>query len=300
MRALLCPASLKGVLSAPAAAAALVRGLGSEATALPVADGGEGTAEIFEAALGGSWNETTVHDPLGRTRTACWLRLPDGRAVVEAASAIGLPLLAPAERDPIIASSRGLGELVTAALSSSPSALVVALGGTATVDGGAGLLEVVRELPVPTLAGETTEGSGFADPGSERRAHRTRNSSLAAICTSVCSEGISAEARNRGMALPRKTGGRSWRICDAFQRKDAKITKRRREIPGSIPSESLRYSLRRALVGSIEAARRPRPNSSKSSSYLFCQLGSPAAKRSVSTPTRRRPRASCFISFIKG
>ena len=152
MRALLCPASLKGVLSAPAAAAALARGLGGEATELPVADGGEGTAEIFEAALGGRWHEATVHDPLGRARTARWLRLPDGRAVVEAASAIGLPLLAPGERDPLVASSRGLGELVTAALSSSPSSLVVALGGTATVDGGAGLLEVVRELPVPTVA----------------------------------------------------------------------------------------------------------------------------------------------------
>ena len=153
MRALLCPASLKGVLSARAAAAALARGLaGSEPTELPVADGGEGTAEAFEAALGGTWHDAPVHDPLGRPRTARWLQLPDGRAVVEAASAIGLPLLAPDERDPLAASSRGLGELVTAALASSPTSLVVALGGTATVDGGAGLLQVVRELPVPAVA----------------------------------------------------------------------------------------------------------------------------------------------------
>jgi glycerate kinase len=153
VRALLCPASLKGVLSAPAAAAALARGLaGAETTELPVADGGEGTAAVFEAALGGTWHQTSVHDPLGRARTARWLRLPDGRAVVEAASAIGLPLLAPEERDPLAASSRGLGELVAAALSSSPSSLVVALGGTATVDGGEGLLEVVRELPDSTVA----------------------------------------------------------------------------------------------------------------------------------------------------
>jgi glycerate kinase len=153
VRALLCPASLKGVLSAPAAATALARGLaGTEATELPVADGGEGTAAVFEAALGGTWHEAPVHDPLGRARSAGWLRLPDGRAVVEAASAIGLPLLAAEERDPRVASSRGLGELVAAALSSSPASLVVALGGTATVDGGAGLLEVVRELPVPTVA----------------------------------------------------------------------------------------------------------------------------------------------------
>ena len=153
MRALLCPASLKGVLSAPAAAAALARGLaGSEATELPVADGGEGTAEAFEAVLRGTWHAAPVHDPLGRRHTARWLLLPDGRAVVEAASAIGLPLLEAEERDPLAASSRGLGDLVAAALAGSPSSLVVALGGTATVDGGAGLLEVVRELTVPAVA----------------------------------------------------------------------------------------------------------------------------------------------------
>ncbi len=153
MRALLCPASLKGVLSAPAAAAALARGLdGVEATKLPVADGGEGTAEAFEAALGGTWHEAPAHDPLGRPIAARWLLLPDGRALVEAASAIGLPLLAAEERDPLAASSRGLGELVAAALAGAPSSLVVALGGTATVDGGAGLLEVLGELPVPAVA----------------------------------------------------------------------------------------------------------------------------------------------------
>jgi len=155
VRALLCPASLKGVLSARAAAAALARGaseVGVDTTELPVADGGEGTAEALEAALGGEWREALVPDPLGRPVAARWLVLPDGRAVVEAAAAIGLPLLAPAERDPLRASSRGLGELLLATLAESPSALLVALGGTATVDGGAGLREVLRALPVPTVA----------------------------------------------------------------------------------------------------------------------------------------------------
>ena len=153
MRALLCPASLKGVLSAHAAAAALARGVraaGGEAVELPIADGGEGTADSLHAALGGTWHEAVVSDPLGRPHPASWLVLPDGRAVVEAAAAIGLPLLAPEERDPLVASSRGLGELVLAALRESPAALVVGLGGSATVDGGAGLREVLRELPVPT------------------------------------------------------------------------------------------------------------------------------------------------------
>ena len=153
MRALLCPASLKGVLSAPAAAAALARGVragGGDALELPIADGGEGTAEALAAALGGEWRGTVVSDPLGRPVSVRWLFLGDGRAVVEAAAAIGLPLLAPAERDPLVASSRGFGELVQAALRESPRALLVGLGGSATVDGGAGMREVLRDLPVRT------------------------------------------------------------------------------------------------------------------------------------------------------
>lgn len=155
MRALLSPASLKGVLSASRAAAALGRGLraaGAQAVELPVADGGEGTAEVLKLALGGEWRVANVSDPLGRPLSGRWLVLPDGRAVVEAAAAIGLPLLEPGELDPLRTSSRGLGELVLAALDERPASLVIALGGTATVDGGAGLREVVTSLPVPCVA----------------------------------------------------------------------------------------------------------------------------------------------------
>jgi glycerate kinase len=154
VRALLCPASLKGVLSARAAAAALGRGFheaGSEVTEMPVADGGEGTCDALAVALGGAWRVSVVSDPLGRPTPARWLSLPDGRAIVEAAAAIGLPLLARDERDPLRASSRGLGELLLAAFAESPASIVVGLGGSATVDGGAGMRECVRELPVPAL-----------------------------------------------------------------------------------------------------------------------------------------------------
>jgi glycerate 2-kinase len=153
VRALLCPASLKGVLSASDAAAALGRGVrraGGDAIELPVADGGEGTADVLHAAIGGEWRTEVVSDPLGRSVPARWLALADGRAVVEAAAAIGLPLLSREERDPLVASSRGLGELVQAALAARPDALLVGLGGSATVDGGKGMREVLRELPVPT------------------------------------------------------------------------------------------------------------------------------------------------------
>ena len=136
MRALACPASLKGVLSAAAAAAALAAGLregGAEAEELPVADGGEGTAEALWLALGGEWLEAEVHDAFGRPRRARWLRLPDGTAVVEAAAAVPLD---PLRLDPLEASSRGFGELVLAALDDRPAALLLALGGTATMDAG--------------------------------------------------------------------------------------------------------------------------------------------------------------------
>lgn len=123
---------------------------GVDAEAAPVADGGEGTAEVLHAALGGGWREAVVSDPLGRAVTARWLLLPDGTAVVESAEAVGLGLVADDERDVLRASSRGLGELVLAALEAGPRALLVGLGGSATVDGGAGMREVLDGLPVAT------------------------------------------------------------------------------------------------------------------------------------------------------
>jgi glycerate 2-kinase len=146
-RALACPASLKGVLSARAAAGSLAAGLRewADADELPVADGGEGTLDVLHAAIGGAWHTVDVRDAFGRPRRARWLELPDGTAAVEAAEAIPLD---PERLDPLAASSRGLGEVIAAV--GAPRSLLVCLGGTATVDGGAGLLEVVDGLPAPT------------------------------------------------------------------------------------------------------------------------------------------------------
>jgi glycerate kinase len=113
-----------------------------------MADGGEGTAAALVAALGGEWRSAFVPDPLGREVEASYVLLPDGRAVVESAQAIGLARLARDELDPLGASSRGLGELVLAALDGGATGLLVGLGDSATVDGGAGLREVVDALPV--------------------------------------------------------------------------------------------------------------------------------------------------------
>ncbi|HSC92153.1 MAG TPA: glycerate kinase [Gaiellaceae bacterium] len=147
--ALACPASLKGVLRASAAAAALVEGFalaGVEAVALPVADGGEGTLDALSTGRGGEWHEADVEDAFGRPRRARWLVRADGTAIVEAAEAIPLD---PERRDVHAASSRGLGLLLRAV--GRPVRVLVALGGTATMDAGAGLLDVLDALPAPTV-----------------------------------------------------------------------------------------------------------------------------------------------------
>src|SRR5881409_2140688 len=140
-RTLACPASLKGVLSARDAAAALAEGLREwcDADELPVADGGEGTLDALQAALGGEWRTYDVHDAFGRPRQAKAL-WHGAAAAVEAAQVIPLD---PSRLDPVSASSRGLGELIAAL--GRPRELLVGLGGTANVDGGQGMLDVLHE-----------------------------------------------------------------------------------------------------------------------------------------------------------
>jgi glycerate 2-kinase len=143
MRIVCAPDTLKGVLSATDAAAALAGGVrrvdGLVAEELPLGDGGEGTGQALAAALGGEWRAVTVVDALGRPVEARFLLLPDSRAVVESAEAIGLGRLSRDELDPVRASSEGLAELLLAAADAGAREIVVTLGGSATVDGGEGL-----------------------------------------------------------------------------------------------------------------------------------------------------------------
>jgi glycerate kinase len=144
VRALASPTSLKSVLSAREAAALVAEGLrrrGVETEELAIADGGEGTADVLGATV---VELVHVQDAFGRGRDSPIRALPDGTAVVEAAEVIPLD---PDRLDPVAASSRGLGELIRCVRA---PRLLVCLGGTANVDGGAGLLEVLEELPAPT------------------------------------------------------------------------------------------------------------------------------------------------------
>lgn len=148
MRVLIAPAPFKGSLSSGAAADAIARGLRTgfpeRATVRsPLADGGEGTLAVLRRALGGELQFVRVADPLGRTVTAELGWLPDGVAVVEMAEAAGLARLSPSERDPLRASTYGVGQLMGAALDAGAREIWIALGGSATVDGGLGLLQAL-------------------------------------------------------------------------------------------------------------------------------------------------------------
>jgi glycerate 2-kinase len=146
---LLAPDSFKGTFSALDVASAIARGArraGADVDLCPVADGGEGTMDALLAALGGRRVEVTVDDPLGRPVTAAFGLLGDGkRALVEMAQASGLAHVRPDERDAWRAATRGTGQLLHAAAAAGAREIIVAVGGSATTDGGRGALEVVRE-----------------------------------------------------------------------------------------------------------------------------------------------------------
>ncbi len=112
---------------------------------LPMADGGEGTAEAMMSALGGEWVAMTVTGPLPHMQVEAgyaWLA-HEKTAVVEMAAASGLPLLKPDERDPLHATTFGTGELIRAAIERGAQKILLTVGGSATVDGGVGAAEAL-------------------------------------------------------------------------------------------------------------------------------------------------------------
>jgi glycerate 2-kinase len=143
MQLLAAPDKFRGTLTARVAAAAMAAGAaraGWEAVELPLADGGEGTLD----ALGGGNRSTNVTGPLGTPVAAAWRLEEDGTALIEAAQACGLSLAGgPDGNDPLAASSRGVGELVAAAAAEGATRIVVAVGGVASTDGGAGAVDAL-------------------------------------------------------------------------------------------------------------------------------------------------------------
>jgi glycerate kinase len=143
---IIAPDKFKGTLLASEVAAHVAAGLaaarpGTETVMIPVADGGDGTVDAAVAA-GYRRVEMGVRGPVGRSVTAAF-GLMDGAAVIEAAQACGLALLRGKELAPLTATSRGVGELIVAAVRMGAKKVVLGLGGTATTDGGAGLVQAL-------------------------------------------------------------------------------------------------------------------------------------------------------------
>ncbi len=149
LQVVLCPDSFKGSLEAEAVAKAMARGVhaarpAAQVRALPMADGGEGTAELVTHTLGWEWHLTDVHGPTGTHLTAGWGYDPvRRRAVIDVASACGLDQVPADRRDPWQLDTRGVGELLRAAMDAGAEHLLVGLGGSGTVDGGAGTLHAL-------------------------------------------------------------------------------------------------------------------------------------------------------------
>ena len=186
MRIVVAPDSYKGSVSAPDVAEAMERGIlrifaEADVCKIPIADGGEGTVAALVAATGGKLRQSKVLDPLGRRIDAHWGILGDGAtAVIEMAAASGLPLIPGPLRDPRRATSFGTGELIRAALDAGLRRIILGIGGSATNDGGAGMIRALGARFADASGNELAEGgaalAGLASvhlDGLDPRLHET-------------------------------------------------------------------------------------------------------------------------------
>src|SRR6202165_4072678 len=157
MKILIAPDKFKGSLSAREVAENIAAGLRevlpqAKIDIVPMADGGEGTAEVVCSALGGSWMKCKAHDPLGREIEARYAFIDDQKlAVMEMSEAAGMRRVAENERDPLRASTLGVGEMLLDAAQRGAREIIIGLGGSATNDGGCGM---ARKLGFRFFAGD--------------------------------------------------------------------------------------------------------------------------------------------------
>ena len=145
--------SFKGCMSSREANEAAAEGAravcpDAEIVQVPVSDGGEGFTEAFHAAVGGRLIEMAVKDPMMRTVRGCYL-LHGDMAVIEVAQACGLSLLTAEERNPLVATSYGVGQMVADAVRRGARHIIVGLGGSATSDSGTGMLRALIDAFAP-------------------------------------------------------------------------------------------------------------------------------------------------------
>lgn len=165
MKIVIAPDSFKESLTSMEVASAIERGLRrvfprARYVKVPMADGGEGTVQALVAATGGRLMKRTVTGPLGEPVQARFGVLGDGRtAVIEMAEASGLPLVPREQRNPLLTTTRGTGELLLAALGLGVREIIIGIGGSATNDGGAGMAQALGARLLDAQ-GEVLAGQG--------------------------------------------------------------------------------------------------------------------------------------------
>lgn len=148
MRVVVCPDSFKGSLSAIQVATIIANAFHEvdqtiTVDCVPIADGGEGTIDAFYASVGGQLKDVTVKNPMHQLIKAQYLVLPDNTCVIEMAQSTGLHLVKEEIRNPLVATSYGMGEMIRHALDAGYRNFVIGIGGSATNDGGYGLLRAL-------------------------------------------------------------------------------------------------------------------------------------------------------------
>lgn len=160
--------SFKGSVSAVQVVSFLAEGIrrvwpSAVIDGIPVADGGEGTVDAFLHSVPGGRIRVPVMGPLGDTVQAEFALLEDGTAILEMAAASGLPLVAPEQRDPMRTTTYGTGQLMAAALDAGCSRMVLGLGGSATNDGGAGMIQALGGKLLDAQGRSLPPGGGALD-----------------------------------------------------------------------------------------------------------------------------------------
>lgn len=179
MKIVIAPDSWKESLSALEVASAIEQGFreiypDAEYVKLPVADGGEGTVEAMVAATGGLLVPLTVTGPLGEPVEAFYGLSGDRQcAFIEMAAASGLESVPPAQRNPLLTTSWGTGELIRHALDAGVRQIIIGIGGSATNDGGAGMAQALGETADRRGPANCLRGRRAGDAGANR-SQRTR------------------------------------------------------------------------------------------------------------------------------
>ncbi|MEZ9319934.1 glycerate kinase [Vibrio sp. 10N.286.51.E5] len=169
MKIVIAPDSFKESLSALSVAACIEKGFreifpDADYVTLPLADGGEGTVDVLLQGLFGEKRHSQVEGPLGQPVNAEWAMLepsdqnPKKTALIEIAAASGLDLLKPEQRDPLIASSFGTGQLILEAIEQGAQTIILGLGGSATNDGGAGIVQALGGTLLDNAGQELNRG----------------------------------------------------------------------------------------------------------------------------------------------